>query len=836
MRSSNWHAEPLSRGRLRIYLGAAPGVGKTYAMLNEGRRRYERGTDVVIGFVETHGRQRTADQLHGLPVVPRKTMHYRGGTFEEMDLDAVLARKPEVALIDELAHTNVPGSRNEKRWQDVDELLAAGIDVISTVNIQHLESINDVVEAITGIHQRETIPDEVVRAAEQVELVDMTPEAIRRRMAHGNIYGPEKVDAALANYFRPGNLGALRELALLWVADRVDEALRQYRTDHEIERSWETRERIVVAITGAPSGDQLIRRAARIAERSRGDLLGVHIRASDGRTNAPSHLLERHRELLGDLGGEYHEIVADDVVPALVDFAHDENATQLVLGTTRRSRWDEMTRGSVINRVIRQSGDIDIHVISTAPEESAAPAGRSRSAPAVSLPPLRRQLGWLLAIVGTAALTLLLANTRGTIDQGSQFLLYQTIVLLSAAVGGAAPALTAAVLGSAALNWFFTPPLYTWTIDDAEDVLALVIFAIVGVLVGLLVTAFARRSADAARAHAEAEALARVAAGMVTSDDPLPAMLERIRRTLGLDRIAVVADGEQVAAAGAGAGAGTRSIEMARGTVEIAGELHGDDEHILDAFVAQLATVLERRALREEAERADALAAADNLRTAILRAVSHDLRSPLASIKASVSSLLQRDISWSEDAQREFFTTIDEEVDRLDTVIGNLLDASRLEAGAIQPADRAVALDDVVPAALASISGLATPVDVDVPTDLPLVRADPGLLERAIANLVTNAAAATPDGDCVRIVGDQHGGAVELRVVDRGSGVPADQRDHMFQPFQRLGDTAAGTGVGLGLAVARGIIDALGGTLSVEDTPGGGLTMVITFGQVGDDG
>lgn len=824
----------MRRGQLRIYLGAAPGVGKTFAMLNEGRRRRDRGTDVVVGYLETHGRERTAAQIGDLPVIPRTCIHYRESTFEEMDIDALLARDPAVALVDELAHTNVPGSRNEKRWQDVHELLAAGIDVISTLNIQHLESLNDVVETITGVTQRETIPDDIVRAAEQIELVDMTPEAIRRRMAHGNIYAPAKVDAALANYFRPGNLGALRELALLWVADRVDETLQQYRIDHDIDRPWETRERIVVALTGAPSGDALIRRAARVAERARGDLIGVHIRESDGRRDVPANLLEHHRQLLADLGGDYHELVADDIVVALVDFARQQNATQLVLGASRRSRWNELARGSVINRVVRHSGDIDIHVISTSPDDVGADADGQHPPRAVApLPARRRQLAWAVATLGTALMTLALTSARGTFGQGSQFLLYLLVVLVTAFLGGVGPAITAAVLASAALNWYFTDPLYTWTIADPEDVLALVVFLIAGVLVGILVTTLARRSADARRSHAEAEALARIAAGMVGADDPIPPMLERIRTTLGLDGISVhtTLDEPPIATAGEPPDPrADRTIDLSHGTVRIRGGLGRDDERILAAFVAQLAATLERRDLREEAARADALAEADSLRTAILRAVSHDLRTPLASIKASVTSLLQGDVDWNPLDQREFLATIDEEADRLDLVIGNLLDASRLEAGAIAPATRHVALDDVVPAALASISGLDTPIQVDISPELPLVLADPGLLERAIANLVANGAAINPDaGEPVRISASQHRALVELRIADHGPGVPTDQRDRMFQPFQRLGDTAAGSGVGLGLAVARGIIEAMGGALHVEDTPGGGLTMVVAL-------
>ena len=361
------------RGTLRIYLGAAPGVGKTFAMLNEGRRRHERGSDVVVGFVEFHGRARTADQVGDLEVVPRRRIEYRGSTFEEMDLDVILRRRPEQVLVDEYAHTNVPGAGNEKRWQDVDELLDAGIDVVSTVNIQHLESLNDVVEQITGVRQRETVPDRIVRRADQIELVDMAPEALRRRMAHGNVYAPEKVDAALANYFRVGNLSALRELALLWLADRVDDSLHEYRERHGITKPWETRERVVVAMSGAPAGRHLIRRAARIAERTKGELIGVHVIDGTGlASGAPEEGddgITAQRRLLEDLGGEYRRVTSNDVAAALVEVARAENATQIVLGSSNRSRWEELVGGSVINKVVRLSGPIDVHVISERPDE-----------------------------------------------------------------------------------------------------------------------------------------------------------------------------------------------------------------------------------------------------------------------------------------------------------------------------------------------------------------------------------------------------------------------------------------------------------------------------------
>ncbi len=395
----------MARGQLRVYLGAAAGVGKTFAMLNEGRRRREYGEDVVVGFVETHKRRKTAEQVGDLEVVPRTRLSYRGSEFEEMDVDAILARRPQVVLVDELAHTNVPGSRNEKRWQDVEELLGAGVNVISTLNIQHLASLNDVVEQITGVQQRETIPDEVVRRTDELQLVDLTPVALRNRLARGDVYPPERIDTALANYFRPGNLSALRELALAWLADRVDEGLEEYRRRHGIAQPWETRERVMVALTGSSDGERLVRRAARIAHRTKGDLVAVHVVPQDGLAAPSAELLAQQRELVGELGGSYHEVVGGDVGEALLDAARSLNVTQLVMGATRRSRWQRLTRGSVIGKVIRESGvPIDIHVIShpQASSEEAFVVPRTRRPAA--LPRRRRLLGAAPSCRRTAAL------------------------------------------------------------------------------------------------------------------------------------------------------------------------------------------------------------------------------------------------------------------------------------------------------------------------------------------------------------------------------------------------------------------------------------------------
>jgi two-component system sensor histidine kinase KdpD len=810
-------------------------------MLNEGWRGEQRGKDVVVGFVETHGRANTQAQIRDLEVVPRRRVEYRGKEFEEMDVDAVLTRKPQLALVDEIAHTNVPGSRNEKRWQDVSELLDAGIDVVTTLNMQHLESVNDVVERITGIKQHETIPDAVVRAAEQVELVDMTPEALRRRMAHGNIYPPERIDASLANYFRPGNLAALRELALLWVADKVDESLQDYMDEHGIRGPWETRERVVVAITGAPGGDALIRRAARMAMRGHAELFGVHVRATDGLAGPPKQLLDDHRAMLTELGGTYHEIVGDDVGKALIEFARAENATQVVLGASRRSRWVELTRGSVINRVIRASGPIDVHVISSEEPEPAAPLSR-RPRGARVLPVRRQVAGAILGVVLLPLMTVVMAGARDNLGLPGVLLLYLSAVVAIAATGGMWPALGASVAAFLLANWYFIPPIHEWTIHEGRDLIALIVFLVVAGVVSALVNAAGRRSTEAARARAEAETLARLGGQLMAEEDPLPVLISTLRTAFGLSAIAVLQRSGEGWIVETSTGAPVPQspeegdlaipIDAEMELVVVGPGLAAEDLALMQAFTGQLALALERRQLRAEAAVAAGLAEASDLRAALLAAVSHDLRTPLSSIKAAATSLLQQDVEWTPQATRELLATIDEETDRLNTLVGNLLDMSRLQTGALQLAMRDVGLEEVVPAAVKGLGERGDAVDVRVDEMLPRVHADAALLERAVANIIDNAVTWSPPDRPVRVEAGAVAGRVDLRVVDRGPGIPADQRDLVFQPFQRIGDQSNDSGTGLGLAVARGFIGAMGGEITIEDTPGGGLTVIVGFDVV----
>jgi two-component system sensor histidine kinase KdpD len=829
-----------TRGELRIYLGAAPGVGKTFAMLCEAHRRAERGTHVAVGLVETHHRPKTAGLIEGLEVLPRRAVTYRGVELTELDVDAVLARRPDVVLVDELAHTNAPGSRNAKRWQDIEDILDAGITVLTTVNIQHLESLNDVIERITGVRQQETVPDKVVRRAQQIELVDITPEALRRRMAHGNVYGPEKVDAAMANYFQPRNLTALREMALLWLADQVEVALKRYRSDQQTSDIWETRERVVVALTGGPESETVLRRAARIAERSgSAELFAVHILRGDGLAGAPVGALAGLRRLAYDVGASFHTVVGDSgafgVPTALLEFARGVDATQLVLGSSRRSRLARVLVESIGTRVVQDSGHIDVHTV-THPE-----AGRGIRLPRrfSAVPASRRAAGWALGLLLPLAAVGIGVLGRDVLGLSTDVVLFFLVTVVTALVGGLGPALLAAVASGLLLNFFLTPPLYTFTISQRENLIALVVMVLVAVLVALVVDRAARRAQQAAEARAEAALLASFSRTVLNRSDPLPRLLERIREAFGLTTVAILQrqDDRWVVSACAGPADCARP-EQADVDVAVEPDIHlvghgrtlaAAERRLLDAVAGQALLALRNRQFAAEAAETRRRADASELRRALLSAVGHDLRTPLASIKAAAGSLRDAQLHLSDDDRGELAATVEESADRLTGVVNNLLDSSRLATGAVTAELQPVHYDEVAQLALRGLDGIDR-VHLEIDERLPEVLADPGLLERVVANIVDNALRHGRSSP-VTLRGSEHAHRVELRVVDAGPGVPRGQVDRLFAPFQRLGDREP-RGLGLGLSVARGFTDAMGGTLTAEDTPGEGLTMVVSLPAV----
>ncbi|WP_027504983.1 sensor histidine kinase [Rhodococcus sp. UNC23MFCrub1.1] len=814
---------PGGRGELRIYLGAAPGVGKTFAMLGEAHRRQSRGCDVVAGVVETHGRTRTAEMLDGIAVLAPKMVEYRGASVPELDVDGVVARMPELVLVDELAHTNTPGSRNAKRWQDVEEFLAAGIDVVSTLNVQHLESLNDVVQRITGVVQRETVPDAIVRAAAQVELVDITPEALRRRLSHGNVYAPEKVDAALSNFFRRGNLTALRELALLWLADQVDAALARYRADNAIKDTWEARERLVVAVTGGPESETLLRRASRIAAKSSAELMVLHVVRGDGLSGVSASHMGKVRTLATALGASVHSVVGDDVPATLLEFARGVNATQLVLGTSRRSRWARIFDEGIGSSVVQHSGKIDVHMVT---HEEARRGIRRTAAPA-----LRRPLAWAASVVVPALAAAIISLFDDSLELGGESALFFVVVLAVSLLGGVAPAALSALFSALLLNYFFTDPRYSFTIAEPDNFVTTVVLLVVAVAVAVLVDAAARRARDARSASQQAELLALFAGSVLRGAD-LPALLERVRETYGQRAVAVLRSGHGVVSA-VGENPPT-SVDAADTAVEVGDEEYAlvlaghrtraTDRRVLTAVANQAVGLIRQSELAAEASTAAAAVESDTLRRALLSAVGHDLRTPLAAVKAAASSLRSEDVTFSPEDTAELLATVEESADQLTALVENLLDSSRLAAGVVRPVSARVFLDEVVHRASASVGPARSRLQVEV-GDLSVL-ADEGLLERVVANLIDNAVRYAPHGE-IRVSARVDDDRVRLAVADHGPGIADGSEETVFDAFQRLGDRDNTTGVGLGLSVVRGFVEAMHGTVSTQRTVGGGLTVTV---------
>lgn len=850
-----------SRGRLKIFLGAAPGVGKTYEMLVSGHAKIADGLDVVIGVVETHGRKETEALLAGFEIIPRVEIAYRGQSLEEMDLDAILARKPDLVLVDELAHTNAEGSRHPKRYLDVKELLDRGIDVYSTLNIQHVESLNDVVSQITRIRVRETVPDSVIDVADDIEIIDLTPDDLIKRLHDGKVYVAKTAERALTNYFTPGNLTALRELALRKTAQRVDDQLLSHMQAHAISGPWAAGDRVLVSIDDHPRSASLVRYASRMAARLRAPWAAVYIE-----TNRSINLSETQRDTIAatlrlaeQLGGEAITIPGREVTEELVRHATANNVTHIVIGAPKKPTWREWWwNPSITDELIRCAGDISVHVISGNEKDPTAQRGVKAAPSTAALDFRAYALSTLYVAIALVAGVVL----DQVLDVRNLALVFLMAVLTSAVIHGLRPALYTCIVSALSFNFFFLPPRYTLTISDPESVLALFFFLGVAVIASNL-TATVQRQAVAARQRARTTEdlylFSKKLAGTGTLDDVLWATAFQIASMLKVrvvlllpedNSIAVKAgyppddtlDDADIAAArwawehnhAAGRGADTlpgakrlyvplRTGRTAVGVIGLDSDrrdgplLTPEQQRLLDALADQAALAIERVQLVADVDRAKLAAEADRLRSALLTSISHDLKTPLAAILGASGTLRDYFDSMSAEDRADLLSTVVDESERLNRFIANLLDMTKIESGAMEPNYALHYAGDIAGSALRRAAKILDHhrTEMTIPADLPMVRVDPVLFEQVLFNLLDNAAKYAPEGSVIRIEGWADADNVVVQVSDQGPGIPPADLNRVFDTFYRVrkGDQVR-AGTGLGLSICRGFIEAMGGTIT----------------------
>jgi two-component system sensor histidine kinase KdpD len=870
-------AEKERRGKHKIFLGAAPGVGKTYEMLLAARRRKAEGIDVVVGVAETHGRAETEAQLAGLELVPRRVVEYKGRTLEEMDLDAVLKRRPALVLVDELAHTNAPGSRHPKRYLDVEELLAAGIDVYSTLNVQHIESLNDVVARITRIRVRETVPDRVVDAADEVELVDLTPADLMARLREGKVYVREQAQRALRHYFSPGNLTALRELALRRTAERVDDQMLSYMREHAITGPWAAGERVIVCLDPSPAAANAVRAAKRTADGLEAELIALYVETDRHTTlsEAEHARLAETMRLAAQLGAEVVTVPGRSVVEEILAFARSRNATRVVVGKSRRSRWFELRHGSVVDELVRSGSGLAIEVAPSG--DAPAPSSSTDWLFNVPLTPGPYLEGTLTTAVATA----LGKAIDASITVPNVSLVFVVPVLVAAARHGLVPSLWVAGLSVLCFNFFFLPPLYEFTIADPANAVALVLLMFVAIAASAL-AARTRSQTEAARREArttaELYAFSRKIAGVIELYDLLWIVVTHLARLLNAEVVILMpekdpgdgklapraafppdsefSDADLAAArwswdADHPTGRGTDTlpggrwlfvpISTSRSGVGVIGvlplkaghELSASERRLLEAVGNQAAVAIERLTLAEDIDQARLGAERERLRSAMLTSVSHDLRTPLASIIGALSSLRSYRDRYDEQTRDELLGTALSEAERLDRFVGNLLDMTRLDAGAIAPKREAVDAGDLVSTALRRAMPLLKDKVVVplVPPGLQPLSLDFVLAEQVLFNLLDNAAKYSPAGGRIEVEARPVAGAVEIVVRDEGPGIPAEALDRLFHKFYRAdaGDRQR-AGTGLGLAIAKGFVEALGGTIAARNrTDRSGAEFIVRY-------
>jgi len=857
------HAEREGRGRLRIFLGAAPGVGKTYEMLMAGRARRADGVDVVIGIVETHGRKETQALVDGYELIPRRQVEYRSQTLEEMDIDAILKRRPALVLVDELAHTNAPGSRHPKRYLDVQEILAQGIDVYTTLNIQHVESLNDVVAQITRVRVRETVPDSIIDEADDIEIIDLTPDDLLKRLKEGKVYFPNTAQRAIENYFSPGNLTALRELALRRTAQRVDEQLLNHMQSHAIPGPWAAGERVLVCVDSQPGGAIRIRYARRLADRLRAPWTALHVDTPRlaGMSEEDKDRLARNLRLAEQLGAEVTTIPGQNVAQDIVRHATANNFTHIVVGRPTRSRWRELIEGSLTYDLIRNAGDISVHVISGSERDTDAPSPRLKAAAEPKPFQVWPYLFSTAYVAGALGVSAILDQFLDVRNLASVLLL---AVLTAAVTFGLWPALYACFLSALAFNFFFLEPRYTLTIRDPESIVAFAVFLAVAVIASNL-TARVQRQAVAARSRARATediySFSKKLAGAGTLDDVLWATAFQIASMLKLRVVLLLPEnGTITVKAGyppddtlvdadigaarwawehnrpAGRGADTlpgakrlylplRTGRTAIGVIGLDNDKQGplltpEQQRLLDALADQAAVAIERVQLVADVDRAKLAAEADRLRSALLTSISHDLKTPLAAIMGAAGTLREFAPALPEKDRDELLSTVVGESERLNRFIANLLDMTRIESGAMEPNYAFHYVGDIVGSALNRAQKITAEhtIEIDLPSDLPMLKLDPMLFEQALFNLLDNAAKYASPGSTIRLQGWVDNGAVILQVMDEGPGIPPEDLERIFDTFYRVrkrDQVRAGTG--LGLSISRGFIEAMGGMITAAN-------------------
>ena len=862
-------AEERGRGNLKIFLGYAAGVGKTFAMLEAAHQRKREGVDVVIGYIETHKRAETESMLAGLEVLPRAVIEYRGIQLTEMDVDGVLRRHPALVLVDEMAHTNAPGARHAKRYQDIEEILDAGIDVYTTLNIQHLESLNDVVAQVTGVIVHETVPDRVIDEASDIEVIDLPPEELLVRLKEGKVYIPDQAARAIREFFRKGNLTALREMSLRRAAERVDNQMRSYLRTRAIAGVWPASERLLVCISPSPYAEKIVRTARRLADELNADWFVVYVEVATKPEVNPANRarIDQTLRLAESLGAKARTITGHSIPEAVFAYAQKHNVTKIVVGKPLRPRWREWLSGSVIDQLVYASGDIDIYVISAKAEES-HPSVPKEWRP--HRPLLRYALS--LGLVGLATLVSLLF--RGRIEPTNLVMIYLVAVVVSAIYLGRGPSLLAAITGVLAFDVFLIPPYYTFAVSDTQYIFTFFVLLTISLVVSTL-TARVREQAEAAvQGEARATALYSLGRDLTSAQD-----LEQVANTIiahisdvfGRDvAIFLPKDGQvttfahspdyspdenELAVANWAfqheqpAGRGTDTLPAARvrchplktgrGMVGVLGVRPSEAGSILSleqrqsllAFADQAALSIERAILAEQAKQAEVLSAADKLQTALLNSISHDLRTPLVSITGALSTLEQDDRSLGETAQRSLVHTAREEADRLNRLVGNLLDMTRLEAGALKVKREPCDVEDLIGTAIGQMEErfAGRSVQVEVRRGTPLIAADFVLIVHVLSNLLDNALKYSAKDSPLEVRARQVENDVHIAVIDRGIGIPKDDLERVFDKFYRVQRPEQVTGTGLGLAICKGIVEAHGGRIWAEERAGGGTCITVAI-------